>query len=71
MLKTPGFSFDEEIRDATPEEVQEMWNLFYSLTPEERRAGVEAIKLSYGDNCPPAVAEFITEAEQNIERILT
>ena len=53
-----------DAREATPDEIREMWEVFYSQTPEGRRAGLAIIKAFFGECVPP---EIIKEMEKRID----
>ncbi len=61
--KITGIRKGEE-RPCTPEEISEMWEHFYSKTPEERRAGIMLLKTFFPDVVP---AEIIAEMEKRVD----
>lgn len=60
-LLITGINDNEE---AAPEEIREMWETFYSYTPEERWAGLAIMKAFFGEVIPK---ELFAEMEKRID----
>ena len=55
---------EEDVKEATPEEIHEMWEAFYSWSPEDRRIMVDLLKKFFGEIIPP---ELFEEMEKRID----
>ena len=48
---------NDDVREATPEEIREMWELFYSKPPEEREAAIFLMEKLFCDIIPGDILE--------------
>ena len=55
---------ESEVREATPEEIHEMWEAFYSLSPEDRRIWLNFFKAFFSAVIPP---DLLEEMEKRID----
>ncbi len=59
-----GMNEEEAAREATPEEIREMWEAFYSLSPEDRRIWLNFFKAFFSEVIPP---DLLEEMEKRID----